>query len=122
MNRLLLITFLLLTVARADEQHKHIRFDVVPDVTIYGDTGPVIEGYHLVIQLKDIELFTETQKVILKQKNFHWKFHSYEESTEVRKGLVKLKSLLGPEHSEEIDKISDIVRELTAGVKPDSVE
>jgi len=99
-----------------------ITYDVLEDVTQYGISDPVVESYHLIVTIRDLEVSKGESKVILLRKMLHWKFSTFDEGVQTRESILRLKDLLEEPHHEILEKISEIVRELTNGTKPDTLE
>lgn len=118
----IILTLGLLLLWASARSEPTITYDVFADVTKYGTSEPVVEGYHLLVFVKDLEVLSDGSKAVLVDKMFHWKFVNYEEGLQTREALLKLKTLVGADHQKPIEQISEIVRELTNGTKPDNLE
>lgn len=118
MKTIITLYLLLFWVSAQAQDYPTITFDVISDVTQYGTAGPVTERYHLLISIRDLDVSDADSTVVLKNKMFHWSFANYDEGLQTREALKKLKTLVGIENQETIERISAIVKELTEGTKP----
>lgn len=116
------LMLLFVGISLGGEDDTHLAYDIIPDVILPDEGTPVIEAYHLILSLKDVELTGSDGGVRIVKRMYCWKFSDYREGLEVRKKLYALGALLSSEDSETLSQLSAIVKELTSASEPTKLQ